>query len=113
MRSGGEAKQMSLDEGEEGFRCGKDEKCVPPKCFSLKPLEYLLKLSILSRHFYDTVSSEKATAGTDSSSVPVLGYYCMPLISLDPNHQLLAFPHTRTHARALLTFPSLALPCRL
>lgn len=72
------------------------------------PPEYLLNLSILSRHFYDTVSSEKATTDTDSSSVPVLGYYCMPLISLDPNHQLLAFPHTRTHARASLAFPSLA-----
>lgn len=70
-------------------------------------LEYLLKLSILSRHFYDTVSSEKATTGTESSTVPVLGYYCMLHISLGPNHQLLAFPHTYTRTRALY-FP---FPC--
>lgn len=49
----------------------------------------------------------KATTDTDSSSVPVLGYYCMPFISLDPNYQLLVFPYTLTYMdpHTLFTFP--------
>lgn len=49
----------------------------------------------------------KATTDTDSSSVPVQGYYCMPFISLDPNHQLLVFPYTLTYMdpHTLFTFP--------
>lgn len=45
-------------------------------------------------------------SGGSSGSVPVLGYYYMPVISSDPNHQLLVFPYTLTHAY----FP---LPCTL
>lgn len=55
-------------------------------------------------HFFIILFLQKTN--TDSSSVPVPGYYYMPFISLDPNHQLFVFPytHTSTHTHTLLSF---------
>lgn len=64
------------------------EKCVPVYSF-----------------YFTILHLQKRNTDADSNSVPVLGYYYMPFISLDPNHQLLVFPCTLTHTHTHFTFP--------